>query len=61
MSSSVVEYFGASNGHKCGYCRTDTNNSSHGKFSETFRNISAHFINTTSTNDFFLAQECGRT
>ena len=32
-SSSIVEYFGSDEGHKCGYCRGLKSNLSHGIFS----------------------------
>ncbi len=31
-SSSIVEYFGADEGHKCGYCRGIKSNLSHGLY-----------------------------
>lgn len=32
-SYSIVEYFGGDDGYRCGYCKNEKGNFSHGKFS----------------------------
>lgn len=31
MSYTIVEYFGGDEGHRCGYCKNEKSNFSHGK------------------------------
>lgn len=32
MSYTIVEYFGGDEGHRCGYCKNEKSNVSHGKW-----------------------------
>lgn len=32
MSYTIVEYFGGDEGHRCGYCKNEKSNFSHGKW-----------------------------
>lgn len=32
MSYTIVEYFGGDEGHRCGYCKNEKSNISHGKW-----------------------------
>ncbi|PWA25734.1 hypothetical protein CCH79_00001425 [Gambusia affinis] len=45
-SYTIVEYFGGDDGYRCGYCKNDKGNFSHGKTEEWTRNVVAFYDRT---------------